>query len=290
MVIQQLPKLHKQRMADKERKMSNQEWPDLVPETRNIWNQNAGFWDDRMGDKSNDFHNLLVRPATERLLSVQFDELVLDVACGNGNFSRRLAQLGARVIAIDFSETLINRAQARTTEYADRIQYQVVDATDIAQLLRLGQGRFDAAVSNMALMDMATMTPLLEALRQLLKPGGRFVFSLGHPCFQSAGATKAIEEAYCEGEILLRYAIKVSSYITPTTYKGMSIVGQPVPTRYFHRPLNVLFKHCFQTGFVLDGLEEPIFDTVSDNKRAFSWSNFKEIPPVLVARMRLPRS
>lgn len=36
-------------------------------ETREAWNTNASVWDSLMGDDGNDFHRMLVRPATERL-------------------------------------------------------------------------------------------------------------------------------------------------------------------------------------------------------------------------------
>jgi cyclopropane fatty-acyl-phospholipid synthase-like methyltransferase len=39
----------------------------------------------------------------ERLLALQPGERVLDVACGNGVMARRLALLGGRVTAVDFS-------------------------------------------------------------------------------------------------------------------------------------------------------------------------------------------
>ena len=51
------------------------------------WQTNAKFWDDYMGDESNYFHRDLVRPHTEELLGAQEGELILDIACGNGNFS-----------------------------------------------------------------------------------------------------------------------------------------------------------------------------------------------------------
>lgn len=267
--------------------MSNEEWRDLGPEVQDVWNRNARFWDDRMGDEGNDFHSLLIRPAAEQLLEIKADETVLDVACGNGIFSRHLAQLGAQVVAIDFSETLIDLAKARTGKNSDRITYQVMDATDGDQLLSLGAGRFDAAVSNMALMDMATITPLLESLSRLLKPKGRFVFSLSHPCFLTPGMTRVIEEDDREGEIVTRYSIKVSDYITPTAHKGLAIVGQPAAQYYFHRPFSLLFKECFKVGFVLDGLEEPVFELATDSSRASSWENYKGIPPALILRMRL---
>ena len=44
---------------------------------------------------------------------------------------------------------------------------------------------------------------------------------------------------------------------------------------------------CFSAGFVLDGLEEPVFDDAEESARPLSWTNYKEIPPVLVARLRL---
>jgi len=90
---------------------------ELNEETRAMWDQKASFWDERMGD-GNDFHRLLVSPAAERLLNLQPGEMVLEIACGNGVFSRHMAQLGVCVIATDFSAQFLERARARTTEHA----------------------------------------------------------------------------------------------------------------------------------------------------------------------------
>ncbi|HLB29507.1 MAG TPA: class I SAM-dependent methyltransferase, partial [Dehalococcoidia bacterium] len=155
------------------------------------WEANAEFWDERFGE-GNSFQKLLIGPSTERLLAVRPGATVLDIACGNGAFSRRLAHLGAQVVAFDFSRRFLERARTRTTEHADRIEYKLVDATDEAQLLALGPQRFDAAVCTMALMDMATIEPLLSALGQLLKPGGPFVFSVMHPCFNNTAGCKMV--------------------------------------------------------------------------------------------------
>src|SRR5918995_5866939 len=140
-----------------------------------------------MMGEGNAFQRVLIGPATERLLQVVPGETVLDVACGNGVFSRKLAELGARVVAVDFSEKFVELARARTqgAGYADAVEYLVADATDEEQMLSLGEGRFDAAVCNMALMDMLAIDPLMSALRRLLKPKGRFVFSVQHPAFNS---------------------------------------------------------------------------------------------------------
>src|SRR5262245_18619249 len=158
----------------------------LNAEAHAAWNQNATWWDETIGPEGNRSHQLIA-PTVERLLHVQPGEQVLDCACGSGVFSRRLAKLGAHVTAFHLSETFLERAKARTTEHLDRIDYQHMDATDEAQLLTLGQRKFDAAVCLMALMDMPTLDPLLSALSQLLQANGRFVFSITHPCFNTTG-------------------------------------------------------------------------------------------------------
>ena len=80
---------------------------------RNAWNQCAAFWDGRMGD-GNELVAVLVWPATERLLNLRAGERVLDIACGNGLSSRRLAAKGADVVAFDFAENMTARARARS--------------------------------------------------------------------------------------------------------------------------------------------------------------------------------
>ncbi|MCI0476043.1 MAG: class I SAM-dependent methyltransferase [Anaerolineales bacterium] len=262
---------------------------DILRATRDIWNENAAFWDERGGNDGLPMQRALIAPITERLLDLKRDERVLEIACGNGAFTRRMAALGARVVACDFAETFIERAKARTIENADRIEYRVIDATDETALLALGAQSFDAVVCAMGLMDMPEIDPLMRALSQLLKPRGRFVFSISHPCFNSTDGMKMVVERgeNRDGEHVTVHAIKISQYATPTTYKGIGIIGQPASQYYFHRPLNILFGACFRAGFVLDALEEPTFDANAQPNRPFSWENYHEIPPVLIARVRL---
>ncbi len=257
-------------------------------ETRQVWNQNAAFWDERMGE-GNDFVEVLVWPATTCLLELKVGERILDIACGNGLSSRRLAAMGAKVTAFDFADEMIALASKRTYERAGQIDYHVLDATDEAALLALGAGQFDGAICNMALFDMAEIKPLLRALASLLRPGGRFVFSVLHPCFNSARMAHTAEVDYANGDRTITYAVKISGYLTATVEQAQAIFGQPRKQLVFHRPLQELLGVCFEAGFVLDGLEEPGFPPVppaGENRLAWG-SNFSEIPPVLAARLRL---
>ena len=270
---------------------STAEIASLNEEARALWDEKACFWDERIGD-GNDFQRLLIGPATERLLEVRPGQRILDIACGNGVVARRLAELGARVVAIDFSAAFLDAARTRATAHADQIEYLLVDATSQDQLLALGERRFDGAVCNMALMDIATIDPLLQALSRLLKPTGRFVFSVTHPCFNFAGGSKlALEEDEdAEGKLRQTHMVTVTNYLHLTPTRGAGMPGEPSAHYYFHRPLGVLFGSCFAAGFVLDGIEEPAFGPGSSSHRALSWANFRHIPPVLVGRLRLAGS
>jgi hypothetical protein len=140
-------------------------------------------------------------------------------------------------------------------------------------------------------MDMTEIGPLMRGICQVVKPGGRFVFSLSHPCFNQAGATFCVEETTINGEIVMTHAIKITGYLHPSPQKAVGMVGEPAPHYYFDHPLHMLFNACFQAGLVLDGLEEPAFNSPHDGsqpRNLLSWANYREIPPVLVARLRIP--
>jgi 2-polyprenyl-3-methyl-5-hydroxy-6-metoxy-1,4-benzoquinol methylase len=255
--------------------------------SQEAWDANAEYWDASMA-AGRGFQRKLIEPEAERLLAVQPDERVLEVACGNGMFARRMAALGAHVVATDFSQRLLALARERTTENAERIEYRVVDATDETQLLALGVRRFDAAVCLMGMMDMPTVEPLARALTQVLKPAGRFVIAVTHPCFNGHAVTKFFEEEDRDGQIVLTRGVKIRQYKTFEPARGLAVRGQPQPHWYFMRTLTDLFEPCFRAGFVMDALGEPAFAEPDDKAVDFGWSHFPEIPPVLIARLRLP--
>ena len=147
-------------------------------ESKKIWEENAQFWDNAMGDESNEFHREVVRPKVTELLSPNPADYILDIACGNGNYSSYLAQRGASVVAFDYSKKMIELAKRRQSQYAKQIEFCVADATDRKSILELKRNRaFTKAVSNMAIMDITDIEPLFMAVYELLEENGIFVFA-----------------------------------------------------------------------------------------------------------------
>jgi ubiquinone/menaquinone biosynthesis C-methylase UbiE len=249
-------------------------------EIRTAWDALAGYWDENM-EAGRTWQRGLIQPAVEALLRLEPGERVLELACGNGEFSRRMVESGARVLATDFSEAMLERARA----HGGDVEYRLADASDEATLLALGEpGSFDAVVCNMAIMDMAEIEPMVAASGRLLGRTGRFVFSTLHPAFNST-ATRMVELSENEDGVVRTYSVKVSSYIRPSIGQGVAIEGQPVVQWYFHRPISELFHLWFAHGFVLDGIGEPVL--APGTVRPGSTSGvYVEVPPILVARMR----
>ena len=250
-------------------------------EIRSVWDAIAGYWDEQM-EAGNTMQQPLIEPAVERVLDVRPGERILEIACGNGQFSRRMAELGARVLATDFSEAMLERARARGGD----IDYRRADATDEGSLRSLGTSAFDAVVCNQAMMDIVDLDAMASAIPALLARGGRFVFSILHPAFNSNDATRVIEQFDDDRGLVRRYGVKVSSYRTPATGKGVALEGQPVTQWYFHRSMTDLLAPFFRHGLVVDAIDEPVLDPTGIRPGS-TMMIFTEIPLVLIVRMRV---
>lgn len=99
---------------------------------------------------------------------------VIDLACGEGFYTRRLKQRGAaRVLGVDLSEKMIELGREEESRRPLGIRYQVGDAKDV-QVAE----PFDLACAAYLLNYASTREELLamcRAIARVLKPGGRFV-------------------------------------------------------------------------------------------------------------------
>ncbi|MFC6840911.1 class I SAM-dependent methyltransferase [Xanthomonas theicola] len=132
----------------------------IVPAAGQCWNA-QGYADDA------GFVPALGAPVLD-LLAPQPGERILDLGCGDGVLTARLAASGADVLGVDASPELVAAARARGVEA------QVLDGHALAF-----EPRFDAVFSNAALHWMREPDRVLDGVRRALRPGGRFVGEFG---------------------------------------------------------------------------------------------------------------
>jgi len=105
---------------------------------------------------------------------------VLDVACGEGHFTRLLRRAGAaRVVGLDISERMIALAREQEAREPLGIDYIVADARSIVD-----QEDYDIVVSAWLLVyaqDRAALASMCQGLACRVKPGGRFVTVTTNP-------------------------------------------------------------------------------------------------------------
>jgi SAM-dependent methyltransferase len=108
---------------------------------------------------------------------------VLDLGCGEGYCARQLRHAGAaEVLGIDLSPGMIAAALAEEQRAPLGIQYQEGDATGLAALT---DGRFDLVVAVFLFnyLTSAATAACMREVHRVLRPGGKFVFSVPHPAF-----------------------------------------------------------------------------------------------------------
>jgi SAM-dependent methyltransferase len=112
--------------------------------------------------------------AALQLLDPQPGELILDIGCGDGSLTARIAEAGARVIGLDSDAGMVEAARARGIDafVAD------AEALDLDQQVDRF-GRFDAVFSNAALHWMLDPDAVATAIFAMLKDGGRFAGEMG---------------------------------------------------------------------------------------------------------------
>ena len=99
---------------------------------------------------------------------------VLDVACGEGFYTRILRQRGAaRVTGVDLSQGMIDLARSQEAQHPLGIDYKVSDARELP-----GTGEFDLTFAAYLLnyaRTRAELQAMCDGLARSLQPGGRFV-------------------------------------------------------------------------------------------------------------------
>lgn len=255
------------------------------------WEGNADTWARLVRAGYDVYRDKLNTPAFLAMLPEVKGLHGLDVGCGEGANTRRLALLGARMHGVDIAPTFIRYAQESEEAKPLGIDFKQGDG----MALPFADGSFDFVTAFMSYMDMPDQAQALREAYRVLRPGGFLQFSILHPCFvpphrkvlrDEGGDVRAIEIAdyFAEAE----GQIETWWFSTLPPEQRESVAPFRVPR--FHRTLSAWVEMICSAGFVIQQFGEPSasrelardFPTIADTRVAGIFLHIRVVRPKML--------
>ena len=244
------------------------------------WGGVAGWYDELLEESPDSFQAKVILPNLLSRFNLDNDYgiKVIDIACGQGYFSRAFEKAGAKVTGADISEELIAKAKERSVKDID---FNIAPADKLS----FAKDRsFDVAVIILSLQNIENTSGVFSEAARVLKPKGRLIIVLNHPAFRIPQRSswdwdeKESRQYRRIDSYLKEYKIEID--MTP----GEKDKARKKKTISFHRPLQSYFKSLANAGFAVTGLEEWASHKKSQEgpRRAEEDRTRKEIPMFLM--------
>lgn len=204
---------------------------DPEKEIERSWAANAEAWAEVIRNDGIESRRLATNRAILDILLEREPGRVLDVGCGEGWLTHRLAERGVDVLGFDSSSELVERAMSGPGTF--RVLSYASFAADPHQL----GDDYDIAVCNFSLLGKE-IRPVLRGCSRVLREGGSVVIQTAHPFIMTA------EEAYEDGW-------------RREDFRGMG-GGFRATMPWYFRTMSTWVAELVESGLALSAVREPI--------------------------------
>ncbi len=211
------------------------------------WQKSSSWYKKAVGDEGHFFHQQVVLPNSLRLLHLQPDSTLLDLACGQGVLARTIPAIKSYT-GFDLSSSLVKAAKKLNRHP----NYDFFTA-DVTQSLPL-KNAFSHAAIILALQNIDLPQAVIANAAKHLAPNGLFLIVLNHPCFRIP--RQSSWEIDSANKIQYR---RLNRYFSPLKIpiRTNPSLGERSPLTWsFHQPLSAYTQMLSQNGFVIKELEE----------------------------------
>lgn len=217
------------------------------------WNRVAPWYNKLTSDGGHYFHQHVIIPNSLKLLKLDNNSNLLDLACGNGILANYLPK-GVKYTGIDMAENLIKEARYEDKNYSHK--YIVADIT---KPLTISED-FTHATIILALQNVNNPEAVFKNASKLLTVDGRLLAVINHPMFRIPRQTSwGIDE---NRKIQYR---RIDRYITPLEIPvnmNPSDRNSEITISY-HYPLSTYIGYLSNAGFLIENVEEWTSDKQS---------------------------
>jgi ubiquinone/menaquinone biosynthesis C-methylase UbiE len=226
----------------------------MAPKNKNTsWGKVAGWYKNHL-EEDDTYHNKVVGPNLLRMMDIKPTDIVAELGCGEGFFTRQIAKLAKKTVGLDLGAELIEVAKKKQIESDIKSDLSYVVAS--ADKTELPDNFFDKILIVLALQNMKNLNEVISEVSRILKKGGRAYIVLNHPAFRIVGQSSW----QFDNEKKVQYR-RIDSYMTESTNEIDMNPGnkkEKKVTYSFHRPLQVYFKAFQKNNLSVVRLEEWI--------------------------------
>lgn len=227
------------------------------PNTAKGYNEHAEAYNAHVSNPADSiFHSYYEKPAIRAELPRLEGLDVVSIGCGSGVDTRWLADNGAKkVVGVDISNGLLKIARTNNPD----IEFHVMDM----EQLDFPDDSFDLAYSSLAIHYVDDWTKSLKEAKRILRNGGSYIFSCGHPIDTAMEYSLEDDKKYAGiGRVVDQVTQKrtiFGDYLASES-EGVKPVGATLGTIdviVYHRTFGRMIEQILASGFSIERVVEP---------------------------------
>jgi SAM-dependent methyltransferase len=225
--------------------MINPKIKKTIKQIENEWNNIAELRFEQIKKGSDISLFFILIPCIIKLAKTSDYNSVIDVGCGNGFLTKKLAKKAKYLVGIDMSGKNIEIAKKDCSNISN---VKLIKSTIDEYSKNIDGPIFTLGIANMTLMTTPNLRNILNSVSRLLKPQSQFIFTISHPCFWPF-----YWDYYSKKWFNYKKDICIETPFKISLDKTNKLI-----TTHFHRPLEKYFFELDRAGFRVDCIVEPM--------------------------------